>query len=153
MPVWPFSPRSIRHRTFGTLKPVRNGKFLRARIPCPRGGQKPVELHITAGEAGPTAEQESLFLSLRQQYPSLYTDALRAVHGEYQRVRQVQPNLEWPTAGDVGELEPLTPLDRIWLDDASGKQFVLSFNHARDKEHSFHVFFKDGKVRSVASER
>jgi hypothetical protein len=113
----------------------------------------PVDVHISAGTGGPTVEQESLFIKLAQQYPKVYESALKAVYGEYHRVRQLQPQLKWPTAADLADLERLTPLDHIWLDDHAGRQFVLSFGHSEDKEHSFHVFFKDGKLASVASER
>lgn len=152
LPVWPFRNRSVRHRTFGAIRRIRNGQFWRGRVPLPSVG-KPVELHISAGKAGPTAEQESLFLRLTQQYPQFYRSALGAVHAEYQRVHNLQPQLKWPTPTDIHHLERLTPLDRIWLDDAPGRQFVLSFGHSRDKEHAFHVFFKDEKLASVASER
>jgi hypothetical protein len=155
MPVWPFRSRSIRHRTFGTLKPIRNGKYWRSRLPLPHpAGEKRVAVHISAaGRPGPTVEQESLFLRLSQQYPNVYQTALHAVHGEYLRVSQLQPQLKWPSAADIAAMEALTPLDHIWLDDHAGRDFVLSFGHSSDKEHSFHVFFKDGKLASVASER
>lgn len=152
LPVWPFRSRSLRHRTFGTLKPIRNGGFWRSRMPLPQA-PAPVDVHISAGSEGPTDQQESLFLKLSEQYPTVYRSALEAVHTEYNRVRQLQPQLKWPTAGDIAELEKLTPLNHIWLDDHAGRQFVLSFGHSEDKEHSFHVFFKDGKLASVASER
>jgi hypothetical protein len=152
LPVWPFRSRSIRHRTFGMLKPIRNGHFWRGRMPLPHAA-KSVELHISGGSDGPTPEQESLFLRLAGEYPAVYETALRAVHQEYQRVLRQQPQLKWPAAADARDLEHLTPLDRIWFDDAPGRQFVLSFAHSRDEEHAFYVFFKDGKFTSVASER
>ena len=150
--VWPFSSRSIRHRTFGKLKSVRNGKFWRAQVSLTQS-RKPVELHISAGNTGPTPEQEGLFLRLAEQYPTVLGTALKAVHQEYQRVRLNKPQLKWPAAEELADLEYLTPLDRIWLDDHGGQQFVFSFNHRDDKEHSFHVFFEGGRVKSVASER
>lgn len=152
LPVWPFSTRSIRHRTFGKLKPIRNGKYWRARIALPQS-VKPVDVQINAGQSGPTADQEGLFLRLAAQYPSVFSSALQAVHTEYQRVRLSQPQLKWPAAEDLSALEYLTPLDSIWLDDHLGEQFVFSFGHRHDKDHSFHVFFEGGRVKSVASER
>jgi hypothetical protein len=152
LPVWPFQSRSLRHRTFGTLKSIRNGKFWRSRMPLPQA-KEPVDVHISAGKEGPTDQQESLFLKLSEHYPKVYRKALEAVHKEYNRVRQLQPQLKWPTAADISDLEHLTPLDHIWLDDHAGRDFVFSFVHSKDKEHSFHVFFKDGKLASVASER
>ena len=40
----------------------------------------------------------------------------------------------------------------VWLDDDSGHKFVLSFKHRKDKDHEFHVFFKNGKLEGVAAE-
>jgi hypothetical protein len=152
MPVWPFLSRSIRHRTFGRLKSVRNGKYWHARVAVAQVS-KPVELHISADKSGPSAAQEGLFLRLASQYPAVFNTALQAVHREYQRVRLNQPQLKWPAAEELADLEYLTPLDRIWLDDHGGRQFVFTFNHRSDKEHSFHVFFDGDRVKSVASER
>ena len=152
MPVWPFSSRTLRHRTFGRLKSVRSGKYWHARVAMATA-RMPVEFHISAGAAGPTAEQEGLFLRLAEKYPSVLETALQAVHQEYQRVCQTQPHRRWPAADSHTDLEHLTPLDRIWLDDHGGRQFVISFNHRSDKDHSFHVFFEGDRIRSVASER
>ena len=152
LPVWPFRSRSIRHRTFGTLRPVRNGNYWRARVPLPHA-RRPVDLHISAGRGGPTAEQERLFLDLSGRYPAVYASALAAVHGEYQRVRRVHAHLRWPAADAAADLEHLTPLEQIWLDDDRGERFVLSFAHRDDRDHSFHVFFEGDRVQSVASER
>lgn len=153
LPVWPFRSRAIRHRTFGTLKPVRNGKFWHARVPCPRGGRHPLSVQITAHPGGPSEAQEHLFLRLRQSYANVFDSALRAVHDEYRRLQSQQPYRDWPGIDNPGDLERVTPLEQIWLDDVGGRQFVLSFQHKHDREHSFHVFFADGKLRSVASER
>ena len=152
LPLWPFQRRSIRHRTFGKLRPVRNGNFWQGRLALQPNAED-VELHISAGEAGPSAAQEKLYLQLAKHYPKLMDVALAALHGEYQRVTAAQPQLKWPPAHDVETLRRLTPLGRVWLDDAHGHKFVLSFDHGHDKEHEFHVFFKNWKLESVASER
>ena len=153
LPVWPFRNRSLRHRTFGRLRTVRNGKFWRARLPFQPAGRK-VEVHISraAGE-GPTDAQEKLFLRLASEYPAVMETALAALHSEYERVTHAQPHLRWPKASGPRDLLHLAPLDRIWLDDGHGHRFVLSFQHDADKEHSFHVFFRNWGLESVASER
>lgn len=150
--VWPFRNRSLRHRTFGRLKSVRSGRYWHARVDAPFA-RRPIDVHISAGKSGPTAEQELLFLRLREQYPTLVASALRAVHHEYRRVRAAQPHLRWPAAEDLATLEDLAPLGGIWLDDHDGRQFMLSFDHRDDKDHAFHVFFDGDRVKSVASER
>lgn len=152
--VWPFKRRSIRHRTFGTLRPVRNGQFWQAKLPLePRPAASPVEVQISAGADGPTEAQENLYLQLAKHYPKILAVALKAVHREYQRVVAAQPQLKWPQARGAADLRRLTPLGRVWLDDAHGHKFVLSFAHDHDKEHEFHVFFRNWKLESVASER
>src|SRR4051794_21406976 len=94
LPVWPFTRRSIRHRTFGKLRPIRNGRFWRARVPIqPDGGA--VEVRI-AGADGPTDAQERLYLQLATHYPKVLKVALGAVHREYQRLTAAQPQLKWP---------------------------------------------------------
>lgn len=150
--LWPFNRRSIRHRTFGKLRPTRNGNFWQGRLPLQPDAQD-VELHISAGEAGPSAAQEELYRQLARHYPKLMAVALKALHGEYQRVTAAQPQLKCPPARDVESLRRLTALGRVWLDDAHGQEFVLSFDHGHDKAHAFHVFFKNWKLESVASER
>jgi len=152
LPVWPFSKRSIRHRTFGRMKSVRNGKYWRARVAL-APSVTPVDVQISAGQHGPTADQEGLFLRLTAHYPSVVNRALQAVHTEYQRVRSSQPQLKWPAAEDLSALAILAPLNSIWLDDHRGEQFMLSFGHRHDKDHAFHVFFEGDRVKSVASER
>lgn len=155
MPVWPFKRRSIRHRTFGRMRPARGGRFWQARVPFQPAGRE-VEIHITAAQpsgAGPTEAQEHLYRQLAHHYPSILRVALVALHREYKRVMVAQPQLHWPAAAGPHDLLHLAPLDRIWIDDTHGHRFVLSFQHRKDKEHEFHVFFRNWKLESVASER
>ena len=151
LPVWPFNRRSIRHRTFGRLRPTRKGKFWRTRMAMPHAGRD-VEVHIN-GEQGPTDAQEKLYLQIAQHYPKVMKAALGALHREYQRVTVAQPQLKWPLAEAPQDLLRLVPLNGIWLDDGHGHKFVLSFQHEHDKEQEFHVFFKNWKLESVTAER
>ena len=148
--LWPFS-RRIRHRTFGDLRPARNGQFWRARVPLAPAG-RPVEVHIS-GADGPTEAQEKLYLQLTAHLPKVLKVALNAVHREYHRVTAAQPQLKWPRVSAPQDLLRLVPLHGIWLDDGNGHKFVLSFQHKADKDQEFHVFFKNWKLESVSAER
>ena len=79
--------------------------------------------------------------------------ALKALHGEYQRVTKAQPQVKWPPVTSLKEQLRVTPLEKVWLDDGPGTRFVLSFQAKVDKEQHFHVFFHHWKVESAASER
>ena len=149
--VWPFKRRSLSHRTFGRLRPVRNGRFWRARLPF-RPTNSPVDVHI-AGEHGPTEAQEQLYLRLADRFPNVLTVALDALHREYERVIHAQPQLKWQRVSAPPDLLRLVPLHGIWLDDGHGHKFVLSFRHGQDKDQEFHVFFRNWNLESVASER
>ena len=156
--------RSIRHRTFGTLTPYREDRFWRGRVAFgPAGRRVWVTVPVPSGResAGPTEQQERLYLQLAQRYhEAVLPEALRALHREYQRVRRTCTQTRYPAVERPADLLRLIPLDEIWLDGgpegngaAPGHKFVLSYQSRRHKDHDFHVFFKDWQVESVASER
>jgi len=150
--MWPFNRRTVAHRTFGQIHPVRNGRFWKAKVSF-ESLREPVELQINAAEEGPAEAQEKLYLLLQSHFRKVLQVALRSVHAEYQRASKAQPQVKWPVVSNLKEQLHATPLDGVWLEDNLGHRFVLSFRAKADKEQHFHVFFHHWKVESVASER
>ena len=147
--------RVLNHPTFGPLKSVRENKFWRGRIAfAPAGRRVWLAITATAGQSGPTEQQEQLYDELSARYRAILPRALDALHREYQRVSKTSlPATRFPAAAEPADLLRLVPLDEIWLDDATGRRFALSFQSRRHKDHDFHVFFNDWEVESVAAER
>ncbi len=149
--LWPFSSRRAAHRTFGSLRPWRNGNYLRGRIDfAPL--VNPIWLVIRADEAGPTHVQEKLYLQIQKHYLALLPRILKGLFAEYQRVRRAQMSVPWPEVSKPSELLKIIPLDAIWLEQGPGHPFVFSYQSGLDKDHEFHVFFRHGKFESVAFE-
>ena len=151
LPMWPFNRRTVDHRTFGQILPIRNGQFWKATVSFE--SLHKLDLQIKAGEEGPTEAQEKLYTLLQSHFRKVLTMALRSLHGEYGRVRQAQPQVNWPAVSSLKEQLRATPLDGIWLEDSQGSRFVLTFRAEIDREQHFHIFFHHWKVESVASER
>ena len=86
IPMWPFNRRSVTHRTFGKIHPVRNGRFWKAMVPF-EAARAEVELQINAGDEGPTDAQEKLYLLLRTHDRKVLQTALKAMHAEYRASR------------------------------------------------------------------
>ena|SRR5665213_2933244 len=149
--LWPLSGRRVKHHTFGTLKPWRNGRYLRAKTEFAPLGKR-IWLVIRADDAEPSALQEKLFVQIEKHYPALLPRILKALLVEYHKVRRVQANVAWPEAAKPADLLKIIPLDAIWLEHGPGHPFVLSFQSELDKDHEFHVFFRDGKLESVLFE-
>jgi hypothetical protein len=150
--MWPFNRRSVAHRTFGQIHPVRNGKFWKAQVSF-ESLKDPVELQINAGDQGPAEAQEKLYLLIQSHFRKVLQVALKSVHVEFQRVSRAQPAVPWPVVSSLKEQLCATPLTGVWLEDSQGHRFVLSFRAEVDKEQHFHVFFHHWKVESVAAER
>ncbi|HET6247396.1 MAG TPA: hypothetical protein VFE47_06860 [Tepidisphaeraceae bacterium] len=149
--LWLFSSRRVVHRTFGTLKPWRNGNYLRT-----RAGFGPLKSNvwvvIRADSNGPTHHQEKLYLQIEKHYATLMPGVLQTLFAEYKKVRKIQSHVPWPEVAKAGDLPEIIPLDAIWLEQGPGHPFVLSFQSELDKDHEFHVFFRNGKLASVAFE-
>jgi hypothetical protein len=149
--LWPFSSRRVIHRTFGKLKPWRNGNYLRGRSgfgPL----HKKIWLVIQADAQGPSQHQEKLYHQIEKHYATLMPRVLEALFAEYQKVRRIQIAVSWPQILKPADLPEIIPLDAIWLEDGPGHPFVFSFQSELDKDHEFHVFFRNGKLQSVAFE-
>ncbi len=148
--LWPLAGRA-KHPTFGALKPWRNGRYLRAKADfAPL--KKRIWLVIRADDHQPSPSQEKLFHEIEKHYSALLPRILKALHAEYQKVRQVQTQIAWPEAAKPADLVKIIPLDAIWLEHGHGHPFVLSFQSELDKDHEFHVFFRNGKLESVLFE-
>jgi len=149
--LWPFSSRRIVHRTFGSLKPWRNGNYLRGRADFGPESES-IWLVLRAGASGPTHVQEKLYLQIEKHYPTLLPKMLKALLAEYHKVRQIQKQVKWPLVVKSEELLKIIPLDALWLEEGPGHPFVFSFQSELDPDHEFHVFFRNGKLESVAFE-
>lgn len=149
--MWPFRGPRIHHRTFGTLRPYRNGQFWRGKVHFGPAGHR-VGLSIHAGKTGPTDAQERVYQQIETHYTALLSHILRAILPEYRKVRLAQPAAGWPEAAEPGDLLKVLSFGCIWLEQGAGHPFVLSYQSDRDKSHEFHVFFREGKVVNVAFE-
>ena len=144
-----FFTRSILHKTFGKLKPVREGTYWRAKVEFGALGH-PV---FVAVRGKPCDEMARMFEQITAKYATLQPKVLQLLHRECETGRKGRPDLAWPTAGAPTDLLRTVPLDEIWLEDAAAKRFMLSYRSTADKDHHIHMFFKNGKLESVASER
>jgi hypothetical protein len=149
--IWPFLSKRIHHRTFGALKPYRNGNYLRTKADF-EPVKKRVWLVIRADKAGPTHTQEKVYRQIEKHYAAMLPRVLKALFAEYQRVRHAQRHVPWPEVTKPTELMRIIPLDAIWLEEGQGHPFVFSYQSELDKDHEFHVFFRDGKLQNVAFE-
>lgn len=149
--MWFSKRRTIRHRTFGTLTRVREGRFWEARVAFSPAGGRRVSLAI-AGADGPTDAQERLYIDLAEHYPRILPHALDALHGEYQRLRTAQPGAKFPQVEGPGEMARVARLDEIWLDCHHGHRFVLGFQSTRRKDQTFNVFFNHWELQGVSAE-
>jgi len=149
--IWPFLSKRVHHRTFGALKPCRNGNYLRTKADFEPTGDR-VWLLIRADKSGPTHIQEKIYLQIEKHYRAMLPRVLKSLLAEYQKVRRVQPAIPWPEVTKPAELLKIIPLDAIWLEQGPGHPFVFSFQSELDKDHEFHVFFRDGKLESIAFE-
>jgi len=151
--LWPVASRQIDHRTFGALKPWRNGNYLRG-----KSDFKPLNKFVwivirNHGDSGPSPLQEKLFLQIEKHFSKVLPRVLRELFVEYQKVRQLPTTgISWPMATKPSDLLKIIPLDAIWLEEGPGHPFVFSFQSQLDKDHEFHVFFRHGKLESVAYE-
>lgn len=141
--------RSIQHPVFGTLKPIRQGSYWRARVRFEPVGHK-VWIAI---RSRPDAAIERLFRQISERYTSLEHKVLAVLHRECEKGHRARPDLSWPKTADPRQLLRLAPLEEIWIEDAAAKRFMLSYRSAADKEHHIHLFFKNARLESVASER
>ncbi|MDB5355253.1 MAG: hypothetical protein JWN24_1706 [Phycisphaerales bacterium] len=149
--LWPFRGSRIHHRTFGTLRPYRNGQFWRGKVQFAPAGHR-VGVCIHAGHAGPTDAQERVYQQIEKHYAALLPHILAAMLPEYHKVRRAQPAARWPEAAEPGDLLKVLSFGCIWLEQGAGHPFVLSYQSDRDKNHEFHVFFREGRVVNVAFE-
>jgi hypothetical protein len=141
--------RSISHKTFGKLKPVREGTYWRARVDF-----RPVGHPVFVAVRGkPCDGMASMFEQISAKYATLQPKVLALLHKECETGRRGRPDLSWPACATPADLARTAPLDEIWLEDAAANRFMLSYRSAADKEHHIHLFFKNGKLESVASER
>jgi hypothetical protein len=149
--MWPLFGKKLNHPTFRAMRAYRDGKFWRSHLlfsPV----QRKVWVTVHAGKSGPTSEQERLYKTLIVKYDQLIPRVTRALLMEYQRVRAAHPHVKWPKASEK-DLFQIIPLHRLWLEEGPGHPFVLSYQSKLDKDHEFHVFFKQGKLRNVSFER
>jgi hypothetical protein len=149
--LWPFGRPRIVHRTFGVLRPYRNDQFWRGKVHFAPAGHR-VGLSIHAGKAGPTDVQERVYHQIEKQYAAMLPRLLKALLPEYRKVREAQPAAGWPEAAQPDDLLKILSFGCIWLEQGARHPFVLSYQSDRDKNHEFHVFFRDGKLVNVAFE-
>ena len=153
---WLFRKRSLNHPTFGKLTPFRDGKFWRGRVNFFGPAERRVWVALHAGDGGdsePTGDQERLYLALANRYGAVLPKLLKVLHREYQRVRRCHPSAgRWPDTADPREMQRVMVLDEIWIEDLAGQRMVLSYMTKLDKQQHFHVFFRNGKLESVAAE-
>jgi hypothetical protein len=149
--MWFLPGKKLQHPTFGTLRPFRGGHFWRGRIVFPPTGKK-VWLSIHAGDDGPTPAHEKIYNSLLSKYESILPRLTHVLYLEYQKVRKAHAETDWPKVSEADLLNEI-PLHRLWLEEGAGHPFVLSFQSARDRDHEFHVFFRNGKLQNVSFER
>jgi hypothetical protein len=149
--IWPFSSRRVHHRTFGTLKRCRNGNYLSGRAEFSPLGKK-IHLVIPADAKGSSHIQEKHYLQIEKHYQEILPELHTALFAEYEKVRRVHKSVPWPKIAGPGDLQTVIPLNSIWLEQGDGHPFVLSFQSKLDKDHEFHVFFRHGKLASIAFE-
>jgi hypothetical protein len=144
-----FFSRSIQHKTFGKLKPVREGTYYRAKVDFTPVGH-PVYVAV---RGKPCDGMAKMFEQIATKYATLQAKVLQLLHRECETGRKGRPDLAWPSAAAPTDLLRSAPLEEIWLEDAAAKRFMFSYRSTADKDHHIHMFFKNGKLESVASER
>ena len=147
-----FFRRSIQDPTFGTLRPYRDGTYWRGRAEFGPARQK-VWVAIRSADDGIDAAAGRLFGQISHRYGVLQEKVLQVLHRECEKGRKGRPGDKWPKASEPRDLLRLAPLDEIWIEDTAERRFMFSFRSTADRDHHIHLFFKNGKLEAVSSER